>query len=100
MEAIELAEALKALSSPSRLKIMELLQAQPFCVRALTVRLDVSQPAVSQHLAVLKRAGLVDADREGTMVHYRVNLERFAHVVEALGLVGRTRFPEAEKVGT
>lgn len=100
MDAAELAEALKALAAPSRLKIMELLQSHPYCVRALTVRLDISQPAVSQHLAVLKRAGLVDADKEGTMVHYRVNPERFEHVVKALGVVGRVRFPEAAKVGT
>ena len=97
MEAVELAEALRALSAPSRLKIMELLQSHPYCVRALTVRLDISQPAVSQHLAVLKRAGLVEADKEGTMVHYRVNATRFGEVVKALGVVGRVRFPETVK---
>jgi DNA-binding transcriptional ArsR family regulator len=99
METAELAEALKALAAPSRLKIMELLQSHPYCVRALTVRLDISQPAVSQHLAVLKRAGLVEADREGTMVHYRVNPERFEDVVKALGILGRVRCPETTKVG-
>jgi DNA-binding transcriptional ArsR family regulator len=98
MDAGELAEALRALSAPSRLKIMKLLKAHPYCVSALTVRLDFSQPAVSQHLAVLKRAGLVEADKEGTMVHYRVNTERFGKVVNALGIVGRVRFPETEKV--
>jgi len=100
MEAVELAEALRALSAPSRLKIMEILQAHPYCVSALTVRLDISQPAVSQHLAVLKRAGLVEADKEGTMVHYRVNAARFKEVVNALGIVGRVRFPETVKVDT
>ena len=100
MESAELAEALRALAAPSRLKIVEYLQLQPFCVRALTARLDISQPAVSQHLAVLKRAGLVEADREGTMVHYRVNSERFAHVVKALGVVGHLKSPEAVKIDT
>lgn len=104
MEAVELteltdlAETLKALSSPSRLKIIELLRSHQYCVRALTVRLDISQPAVSQHLAVLKRAGLVDADRQGTMVHYRVNTEKFEQVVKALGVLGRVRLSEAVKV--
>ena len=98
MESTQLAEALKALAAPSRLKIIELLQSHPYCVRALTVRLDISQPAVSQHLAVLKRAGLVDANREGTMIHYRVNATRFGEVVKALGVVGRVRFPETVKV--
>lgn len=100
MEAVELAEALRALAAPSRLKIMELLKSHPYCVRALTARLDISQPAISQHLAVLKQAGLVDADKEGTMVHYRVNPERFEQVMKALGSVGRFRFPEAAKVDT
>lgn len=100
MKATELAEALRALAAPSRLKIMEHLQSQPFCVRALTARLDISQPAVSQHLAVLKRAGLVEADRAGTMVHYRVNPERFARVVKALGVVGRLTSSEVVKVDT
>lgn len=98
MEAAELAEALKALAAPSRLKIVELLQSHPYCVRALTVRLDISQPAVSQHLAVLKQAGLVDADREGTMVHYRVNRARFEQVVEALGAAGRVPTAKAARV--
>jgi DNA-binding transcriptional ArsR family regulator len=77
---------------------MDLLHSHQYCVRALTARLDISQPAVSQHLAVLKRAGLVEADREGTMVHYRVNPKRFEEVMKALGVVGRVRLPDTEKV--
>ena len=90
METAELAEALKALALPSRLKIVELLRSRRYCVRALTMRLDISQPAVSQHLAVLRRAGLVEAERNGTMVHYRVNLQRFEQVMTALDAVGRS----------
>lgn len=88
MDEAQLAEALKALAAPSRLKIMELLRLRPYCVRALTILLDISQPAVSQHLGVLKRVGLVDADKKGTMVHYRANQERFQSVIKALGIVG------------
>lgn len=100
METVELAQALKALAVPSRLKIIELLQSHPYCVRALTMRLDISQPAVSQHLAVLKRAGLVAADKDGTMVHYRVNPERFKQVMRALSVVGPAGFREASKADT
>jgi DNA-binding transcriptional ArsR family regulator len=95
METVELAQALQALAVPSRLKILELLQSHPYCVRALTAHLDISQPAVSQHLAVLKRAGLVDADRDGTMVHYRINPSRFEQVVTSLRVVGRVSAIEA-----
>lgn len=96
MNTIDLAEVLKALSVPSRLKIVELLRTHAYCVRALTMRLDISQPAVSQHLAVLKRAGLVDADREGTMVHYRVNQDRFEQVMKALDMVGPSSKEKAQ----
>ncbi len=41
-------------------------------VKELTARFDISQPAVSQHLATLKEAGLVNARREGRCVYYRV----------------------------
>ena len=84
-----MAAALKALAVPSRLRIIELLQSHPYCVSALTMRLDISQPAVSQHLAVLKRAGLVDSEKNGAMVHYRVNPKRFEQVMKALAVVGR-----------
>ena len=88
MNVDELTKALKALGVPSRLKIIELLRTHSYCVKALTMLLDISQPAVSQHLAVLKRVGLVDADKDGTMVHYRVNPERFEQVMTELGAVG------------
>ena len=91
MESIQLSEALRALAVPSRLKIIELLRGHSYCVRALTMLLDISQPAVSQHLAVLKRAGLVDAEKEGTMVHYRVNGQRLQEVMNAIGSVGMSR---------
>ena len=88
MNTAELAQALKALAVPSRLRIIQLLQRHAYCVRALTMRLDISQPAVSQHLAVLRRAGLVSGEKHGTMVHYRVNTERLEQIRRALGCVG------------
>jgi ArsR family transcriptional regulator, arsenate/arsenite/antimonite-responsive transcriptional repressor len=88
MNVDDLTQALKALGVPSRLKIIELLRMHSYCVRALTMKLDISQPAVSQHLGILKRAGLVDADKDGTMVHYRLNAGRFVQVVTELGAVG------------
>ena len=88
MDTDELSRACKALAVPSRLKIMELLRRYSYCVGALTRRLGISQPAVSQHLAVLKRAGLVDAHRVGTMVHYRVNAKRLERVTDAIGELG------------
>ena len=61
-----------ALADPSRRAIFESLTRGEAAVNALTARFDISQPAVSQHLAALKEAGLVRARREGRSVYYRV----------------------------
>lgn len=76
MENLEkLAELFKALSDPTRLKIVKFLSKhqRPKCVNALTKQLDISQSAVSQHLKVLKQAGIVKGERAGNFVHYQLN---------------------------
>src|SRR3954468_1032659 len=62
----------QALADPSRRAIFESLTRGEAAVKELTARFDISQPAVSQHLAHLKAAGLVDARRDGRCVYYRV----------------------------
>ncbi len=62
----------QALADPSRRAIFESLTRGEAAVMDLTARFDISQPAVSQHLAALKTAGLVQARREGRRVFYRV----------------------------
>lgn len=59
------ANALAALADPTRRKLYEQLQRRPYPVGEMARRLGVSQPAVSQHLAVLRRARLVRSRREG-----------------------------------
>ena len=66
-----------ALGDPTRRRIFELLRREPRAVSALAAELPVSRPAVSQHLRVLERAGLVSHSREGT---------RHVYAVEATGL--------------
>src|SRR3954470_5587831 len=61
-----------ALADPSRRAIFESLTRRESAVKELTARFDISQPAVSQHLAALKAAGLVNARREGRCIYYRV----------------------------
>jgi DNA-binding transcriptional ArsR family regulator len=61
-----------ALADPSRRAIFDSLMSGEAAVKDLTARFDISQPAVSQHLAILRDAGLVIARREGRCVHYRV----------------------------
>ena len=61
------------LADPSRRAIFESLTRGEAAVKDLTARFDISQPAVSQHLAALKDAGLVNGRRDGRLVYYRVD---------------------------
>ena len=63
----------QALADPSRRAIFESLTRGEVAVKDLTARFHISQPAVSQHLANLKEAGLVKARREGRCVYYGVH---------------------------
>jgi ArsR family transcriptional regulator len=86
--AVRLAAMLKVLGEPARLRLLSLIQAQPgheACVCHLTDALDLSQPTVSHHLRVLFEAGLVDRERRGIWVYYRVVPGALAGVLEALG---------------
>ncbi len=65
--------ALTALADPTRRAIFERLAAQPLAVSSVAKGLPVSRPAVSQHLRVLKDAGLVIDRKEGTRRLYRVD---------------------------
>jgi DNA-binding transcriptional ArsR family regulator len=62
----------QALADPSRRAIFESLTRGEAAVKDLTARFDISQPAVSQHLAALRDAGLVNGRRDGRRVYYRV----------------------------
>jgi ArsR family transcriptional regulator, arsenate/arsenite/antimonite-responsive transcriptional repressor len=80
-----------ALADPTRLKLIRILARQPsdaaLCVNALAMRLGISQPAVSQHLQVLRSVGLVYPVRRGLRVHYYLDRERlrvWEHLVQEL----------------
>jgi DNA-binding transcriptional ArsR family regulator len=64
---------LDALGDPTRRRVLELLRPGPRAVGELASELPVSRPAVSQHLRVLKGAGLVSERREGTRHLYRID---------------------------
>jgi DNA-binding transcriptional ArsR family regulator len=66
------APALDALGDPTRREIMERLRGGPLAVGEIAGGLPISRPAVSQHLRVLKEAGLVSKRKDGTRRLYRV----------------------------
>ena len=85
--AIAMAPMLAALADPVRLRIVSMLMAAPegsSCGCDLEEPLGLSQPTVSHHLKVLREAGLVEGERRGRWVHYRVVPDRLAEIGEAL----------------
>ena len=68
------ADIFKALGDSTRLKILKLIVSREnrVCVGMIASHLNVSQPAVSQHLKILKTAGIVEANRQGFHMHYSV----------------------------
>lgn len=69
----------KALGDPVRLKIVKMLAENgEMCVCRILPALDMTQPAVSHHMAVLRIAGLVNSRKQGQWVHYSLSKERLA----------------------
>lgn len=74
-------EVLRALAAPVRIAIVLQLRAGGRCVHELVGTLGVSQPLISQHLRVLKSAGIVRGERSGREVLYELVDEHLAHIV-------------------
>jgi DNA-binding transcriptional ArsR family regulator len=75
------AELFKALSAPTRLGILQRLNAGPACVHELVQDLGISQPLASQHLRVLRAADLVRGTRRGREIAYEVADHHVSHLV-------------------
>ena len=72
-EAVELARVFRALADPTRLRIVDALRKaapEAICQCELVPLFEMSQPALSKHLRVLRDAGVIDGERRGTWVHY------------------------------
>jgi ArsR family transcriptional regulator len=86
-EAESLAGALKIVADPARLRLLSLIANRPgaeSCVCELTEPLGLSQPTVSHHLKVLHDAGLLNREKRGTWVYYRLVPERLEALRGAL----------------
>jgi len=68
----------RVLSVDTRVRIIQLLKRSSLCVNALARHLGITPAAVSQHLRILREAGLVKPDKKGYFVHYAVNLPKLA----------------------
>ena len=71
----------KALSDPNRRQILELLKTKDMSVKELQEHFSITQEALSHHLSVLKKAGLVTDERKGQFVFYSLNTSVFEEVM-------------------
>lgn len=77
-------QVLKAMSDDNRFKIINLLLQKNFCVKALAKRLNISEAAVSQHLKILREAGLVKGEKKGYYTHYTVNKDMLDDIAKGI----------------
>ena len=75
---------LKALGEPKRFLLLQLMAERGYCVRALARRSNLSESAVSQHLKVLREAGLVYGVKRGYYTHYCLNKEGLDSIISVL----------------
>ncbi|HEV8229182.1 MAG TPA: metalloregulator ArsR/SmtB family transcription factor [Candidatus Limnocylindria bacterium] len=89
VRAEQIADVLKALADPTRVQMVLCLRSakQPVCICDFTATFDLSQPTVSHHMAKLREAGLVEADRQGIWSYYRLKPDlpaRVRRIIDAL----------------
>ncbi len=97
------AEIFKVLSVDTRINIIELLKVQgPLGVKDISSNLGLTPPAISQHLKILKQAGLVRSERKGYWIPYSINVDAMDNCRELLnevctcGCQGTGKFKEQE----
>ena len=84
---MELMTVLKSIADETRLKVLKMLLQHNYCVRALSRNVGLSESAISQHLKVLREAGLLVGEKKGYFMHYDVErntLHELASNIEEL----------------
>ncbi len=87
-QAEQIAPLLKALADPVRLRLLSLIAAHEggeACICDLNEAFELSQPTISHHMKVLHDAGLVDRDKRGVWVYYRIRPQALASVGALIG---------------
>lgn len=92
-----LAERLKALSETNRLRIIEMLALEDMCVCEIIEKLELSQPAVSHHLKVLKQAKLIVDRKDGKWISYSLDKTELENVLHELRDLCSCQAPVKEK---
>ncbi|MEM5778551.1 MAG: metalloregulator ArsR/SmtB family transcription factor [Candidatus Aenigmatarchaeota archaeon] len=82
-------KVLKALSDPTRLKIVELLEKKDICACKFVSITGKAQPTVSQHLRILESSGIVKSRKEGKMVIYSLTNSKIIDIIKAAKAIKR-----------
>ena len=77
-------QIMKALSDETRLKMIDMLLHHDYCVGALAYHIGLSEASISQHLKVLRKAGLVRGEKRGYYTHYEINIPLIEEAAGAL----------------
>jgi ArsR family transcriptional regulator, arsenate/arsenite/antimonite-responsive transcriptional repressor len=91
-QAGQVAPLLKALADPVRLRLLSLVASRDggeACICDLNAAFDLTQPTISHHMKVLHEAGLVDRDKRGVWVYYRVRPQALASLAALIGCTPR-----------
>lgn len=84
MEDEDIRMQLRALGDPTRYKIVQYLRERNHCPRSLALTLGISESAISQHMTVLRKAGLVSGYRHSYHIHYQLVEEKFQQVIDVM----------------
>jgi DNA-binding transcriptional ArsR family regulator len=92
------AEIFKALSHPVRIAILNLLRGGERCVCEFIPALEIEQPNVSRHLAVLKREGIITSRKDGLKVIYKVTDPRVFELLDLSNMIIKEHWREKTKL--
>jgi len=84
-------DVLKAIAHPARLRILEALRSSELNVGEIEEVAEIGQPALSQQLAVLRKAGLVTTRKHAKLVYYRLNKDAFDQLADLMSGLGSGR---------
>lgn len=78
---------LKALSDETRLKIINMLSCGELCACNILEKFSITQPTLSYHMKILTECGIVNADRDGAWMKYKLNKQRVEELTEFMTVI-------------
>lgn len=89
----------KALGDETRLKILVIISKSEICAKGIAKHLDISEAAVSQHIRILKEAGIIVGEKVGYFVHYSLQEPMLLEIIEFIELINSDHEIISDKLG-